>query len=81
MAALTGLADAVADLLAAARLPAGAQLIGPVPGDGDTERVLIRVPRPESAALAAALKAAAAVRSARKAADPVRIVLDPQEIL
>ena len=85
MAALTGTPDAVAELLATARLPDGAQPIGPVPtgndADGSTERMLVRVRRADSAALATALKDAAAVRSARKAADPVRIVLDPQRIL
>jgi hypothetical protein len=36
------------------------------------------VPRSSGAALATAVKAAAATRSARKAAEPVRTVLDPQ---
>ena len=49
---------AVAELLAAAELPDGAQLIGPVPvslphADGPVERVLVRVPRAEGAQLAA----------------------------
>jgi primosomal protein N' (replication factor Y) len=43
--------------------------------------VLIRVPRSDGAALARALKAAAAGRSARRSADPVRIQLDPQELI
>ena len=76
MAALSGSATAVTDLLAAAALPRTAQVIGPVP-DRDGERMLIRVPRSAGGALAAALKAAAAARSARKAAEPVRVVLDP----
>lgn len=78
MAALTGPAPAIAEMLAAAHLPRDADAIGPVPADRDTERVLVRVPRPDGNALAAALKAAAAVRSARKAPEPVKIVLDPQ---
>jgi primosomal protein N' (replication factor Y) len=45
------------------------------------ERLLIRVPRSSGAALAAALKAAAALRSARKAADSVKLVLDPARLL
>jgi primosomal protein N' (replication factor Y) len=77
MASLTGTATAVADLLAAAELPPNAQVIGPVPADKGAERILLRVPRPQGAALASALKTAAAARSARKAPDPVRIVLDP----
>jgi primosomal protein N' (replication factor Y) len=80
MAAITGVAGAVADLLAVAELPARAQVIGPVPADDGAERILVRVPRPEGAALAAALKTAAAGRSARKAPDPVKIVLDPRAL-
>jgi primosomal protein N' (replication factor Y) len=78
MAALTGSAAAVADLLAAADLPADAEVIGPVPAEKDAERILLRVPRSSGAALATAVKAAAATRSARKAAESVRTVLDPQ---
>ena len=81
MAALTGAPTAVAELLDAARLPEHAEVIGPVPIDADTERMLVRVPRAESAALAVALKDAAAVRSARKATDPVKLVLDPYELV
>jgi primosomal protein N' (replication factor Y) len=77
MASLTGTTEAVADLLAAARLPAGAELLGPVPAGPDQERMLVRVPRAGAAPLAAALHEAAAVRTARKAAEPVRIQVDP----
>lgn len=79
MAALSGTRDALADFLAATRLPEGSQLIGPVPDGPDGERVLVRAPRAQGAALAAALKAAASGRSARKAPDPVKLVLDPYE--
>jgi primosomal protein N' (replication factor Y) len=81
MATITGIGPAVADLMAAADLPSQAEVIGPVPAERDAERMLIRVPRRQGTALAAALKAAAASRSARKAPDPVRIVLDPHELL
>jgi primosomal protein N' (replication factor Y) len=92
MASLTGPGPAVADLLAAASLPADAEVIGPVPIPGrgrgtgasgmdaaDTamERVLVRTPRAAGAELAGALKAAAALRSARKEPQAVRIELDP----
>ncbi|MFC6023268.1 primosomal protein N' [Plantactinospora solaniradicis] len=80
MASLTGTAAAVADLLEAARLPAGAELLGPVPATEGQERMLVRVPRSRAAAMAAALHAAAAVRTARKAAQPVRIQIDPHDI-
>ncbi|MFG1675773.1 primosomal protein N' [Micromonospora sp. NPDC049282] len=77
MASVTGVADAVADLLAGARLPDDAEILGPVPADEGRERMLVRVPRARAAALADALHAAAAQRSARKAADPVRLQVDP----
>jgi primosomal protein N' (replication factor Y) len=94
MATVTGAPAAVAELLAAAALPADAQVLGPVPvnaprerrRDGDQagsgqERMLIRVGRGSGRALAAALHAAAGVRSARKAPDPVRIQLDPLDLM
>ncbi|MCZ7438357.1 primosomal protein N' [Micromonospora sp. WMMC241] len=77
MASVTGAADAVADLLAGARLPDDAEILGPVPADEGRERMLVRVPRARAAALADALHAAAGQRSARKAADPVRLQVDP----
>jgi primosomal protein N' (replication factor Y) len=131
MASVTGASAAVAELLAAARLPDGAELLGPVPvpggpprgwsggssggssgggssgggssgggssgggssgggssgggssgswGGESVERMLVRVPRSQASALAAALHAGAGVRSARKAPDPVRIQMDPQDL-
>ncbi|MFG3699306.1 primosomal protein N' [Micromonospora sp. NPDC047620] len=77
MASVTGPPAAVADLLAEARLPAEAELLGPVPADGERERMLVRVPRARAAALAGALHSAAGVRTARKAVDPVRLQVDP----
>ncbi|HET6877222.1 MAG TPA: primosomal protein N' [Jatrophihabitans sp.] len=81
MAALTGPPAALAELVGAAQLPDGAELIGPVPVDQQTERTLIRVPGQAGTDLARALKAAAAGRSARRTAEPVRIVLDPVDLL
>ena len=52
-----------------------------MPVDGETERLLVRVPRAAGAELARALKTAAAGRSARRAAEPVRIELDPVELV
>jgi primosomal protein N' (replication factor Y) len=81
MASLTGAPAAVRELLAATRLPDGAEILGPVPAaerDGDTqERALVRVARPAGPALARALKAAQGVRSARKAPETVRVQVDP----
>jgi primosomal protein N' (replication factor Y) len=87
MAALTGSAGAVADLLDSLELPAGAEVLGPVPAIGRVpgqpdaaetgERMLVRVPRQLGTELAAALKGAQAGRSARKALGAVRVELDP----
>ncbi|WP_344311525.1 primosomal protein N' [Fodinicola feengrottensis] len=85
MASLTGRADAVADFLQAFHLPEGGEVLGPVAvsdaEDEDTERALVRVRRGAGLALAAALHQAAGVRSARKAPDPVRIQVDPSELI
>jgi primosomal protein N' (replication factor Y) (superfamily II helicase) len=70
----------VAELLAAARLPDGAEVLGPVPADQEQERMLVRVARGRAAEMARALHEAAAVRSARKAALPVRIQVDPADL-
>ncbi len=80
MASVTGHADAVAELLAATRLPDGAELLGPVPATDDQERMLVRVSRARAPELARALHDAAAQRSARKATQPVRIQLDPADL-
>ncbi len=80
MAALDGAPAAVADLLETARLPATAQILGPVPAGDTGERMLVRVPRSDGRILAAALSEAQAVRSARKATDPVRVQLDPPDL-
>ncbi|BAL91425.1 putative primosomal protein [Actinoplanes missouriensis 431] len=80
MASVTGTAPAVADLLAHAKLPDGAEVLGPVPADGEQERMLLRVSRSRAGELARALHEAAAMRSARKAAQPVRIQVDPSDL-
>jgi primosomal protein N' (replication factor Y) len=77
MASVTGKAEAVAELLSAAKLPDGAELLGPVPADDEQERMLVRVNRGRAAEMAHALHEASGVRSARKAALPVRIEVDP----
>ncbi|GAB2818622.1 hypothetical protein GCM10022221_15670 [Actinocorallia aurea] len=81
MASLTGAPAAIRDLLDHARLPADAELLGPVPLAEGRERALLRVPRTGSTDLARALKEAQAIRSARRAPDPVRVELDPLELL
>jgi primosomal protein N' (replication factor Y) (superfamily II helicase) len=86
VAALTGSTAALAQFLAAAQLPADAEVLGPVavpsrtPGDDDAERLIVRVPRRRGRELAGSLHAAAGVRSAHKDAGPVRIQIDPLEL-
>jgi len=85
LAELTGQPSDVADLLDRAALPAGATVLGPVPVPSprrsaapDTRmRALVVVDRGSGAAMAAALHAASAVRSARKDGAPVTVRIDP----
>ena len=85
MASLTGTPEAVADLLSLAELPAGVEELGPVElpeEDGrPMERMLLRARRAAGPALARALHAAAGVRSVRRAPDPIRIQIDPLDLL
>jgi primosomal protein N' (replication factor Y) len=97
MASLTGTDAAVSDLIAAAGLPPQAEVLGPVPAAARTARngagqdpgppappqvrALIRVPRRNGAQLAASLHAAQSLRSARKDPEPVRVQLDPAELI
>ncbi|MGZ4649085.1 MAG: primosomal protein N' family DNA-binding protein [Kineosporiaceae bacterium] len=87
---LTGPPDAVDGLLAAAQLPPGAVVLGPVPiptarrtrqGDpGATDvRMLVRAPLAVRPELLAAVRAAVAVRSARRGA-AVRVTVDPRDL-
>jgi primosomal protein N' (replication factor Y) len=90
MAVVDGAPVAVAALIAAAVLPEDADVLGPVelppgvrrpPGaDVGAIRMLIRVRREEGLVLAAALRDATAVRSARRDNDAVRVQIDPLHI-
>jgi primosomal protein N' (replication factor Y) (superfamily II helicase) len=88
MAAITGSSAAIADFLGSAGLPARAEVLGPVPAEPNdpepspepAERALIRIPRADGLALARALHAAQAARSARKDGGALRIQLDPAEV-
>ena len=87
IASLAGSPEALAEFLAAARLPDDADLLGPVPEpprpgqDGERERYLVRVPRGEGLALATALAEVQGVRSAKKVPEHVRVQLDPLELV
>lgn len=92
MAAIDGTAGAVAALLDQARLPDGAELLGPVdlpagvrrpagtPAGAPVTRMLVRVPRAEGLALAAALRSGVGVLSARQNHEPARVQIDPLHI-
>jgi primosomal protein N' (replication factor Y) len=89
MASVTGTPEAVAGFVTAAVLPGRAQVLGPVPVEAAVghpaqeetqERALIRIGRQDGLALARALHAAQATRSARKDGGPVRVQLDPAEV-
>jgi primosomal protein N' (replication factor Y) len=79
MASVEGTPVAVAEFVHDLELPASGELLGPVPAKEGEERLLLRVPRRHGLDLAAALKAAQGVRSARKG-EPVRVELDPQTL-
>ena len=81
MAAVTGAAATVTKFLAETVLPAAAELIGTVPAGEDKVRALIRIPRREGLALAAALRDAQAARTARKDTGQVRIQVDPADLI
>ncbi len=89
MASVTGSAEALRKLLADVRLPAGAEVLGPVPVpvshdrpvEGEQNRLLVRVPRPGGAQLARALAEAQAARSARKDPERLRVQIDPLELI
>ncbi|OBF44186.1 primosome assembly protein PriA [Mycobacterium sp. 852002-50816_SCH5313054-b] len=92
MAAVDGGAEAVTALLDEARLPDGAELLGPVdlppgvrrppgtPAGVPVIRMLVRVRRAQGLALAAALRRGVGVLSARQNHEPVRVQIDPLHI-
>jgi primosomal protein N' (replication factor Y) (superfamily II helicase) len=88
MAAVSGPPDAVAALLAAAPLPATAELLGPLPIQDNRVgtvpaqvRYLVRVTRSQGGELALALRTGQAARSAAKEPGTVRVQLDPAALV
>jgi primosomal protein N' (replication factor Y) len=93
MAAVSGEPAAVASVING--LDSAFEILGPVPveqqapvqrarsahQDEDQVRALVRAPRAQGAALARALQAAQAGRSARKEGGGVRVQLDPAELI
>jgi primosomal protein N' (replication factor Y) (superfamily II helicase) len=92
IAAIDGAPAAVAALLDTSELPDGADVLGPVDlpvgarrpaggaAAGPVTRMLVRVPRNGGLALAAALRRASGVLSARHDQQPVRVQIDPLHI-
>jgi primosomal protein N' (replication factor Y) len=92
MAAIDGTAGAVKTLLDEARLPDGADLLGPVdlppgvrrpagtPADVPVLRMLVRARRGQGLVLAASLRRGVGVLSARQTHEPVRVQIDPLHI-
>ncbi|GAA3011446.1 primosomal protein N' [Streptosporangium longisporum] len=86
MATLTGSPGAVREMLGEITLPPEAQVLGPVPvpssrGDHVRERAMVRIAPDLGPALAAALKGAVGVRSARKAPEVVKVCIDPLDVI
>lgn len=91
LVAVDGPAAALAEVLGELRLPDEVELLGPVdlpPGEElpgqdsveDPERLLLRVPPRLLRGVAGELRALVVARSGRRAADPVRVRLDPVHI-
>ncbi|WP_232327544.1 primosomal protein N' [Herbidospora yilanensis] len=82
VATLTGSPAAIREMLGVTALPEGVEVLGPVPvGRAGEERAVLRAPKSKGAELARVLKGAAGVRSARKAAEVVRVDIDPLDLL
>jgi primosomal protein N' (replication factor Y) len=82
MAAVSGEAAAVASVISG--VDHAFEILGPVPLEQQGEdqvRALVRAPRAQGGALAKALQAAQAGRSARKEGGGVRVQLDPAELI
>jgi primosomal protein N' (replication factor Y) len=85
MAAVSGESAAVASVINS--MDSAFEILGPVPleqpvhQEEEPVRALVRAPRAQGAALAKALQAAQAGRSARKEGGGVRVQLDPAELI
>lgn len=78
-AAVTAAPATLRAFLRALRLPASAEVLGPVPLDAEELRVIVRAPLADGIALSTALHAAAAQRSAHRD-PPVRIQVDAVDL-
>lgn len=69
-----------ADLLGPVDLPAGVRRPAGTPAGAPVTRILVRVPRQQGLALAAALRRGVGVLSARQTHEPARVQIDPLHI-
>lgn len=69
-----------ADLLGPVDLPAGVRRPAGTPAGAPVTRMLVRVPRQQGLALAAALRRGISVLSARQSHEPARVQIDPLHI-
>jgi primosomal protein N' (replication factor Y) (superfamily II helicase) len=79
-ATVSGSALAVRQLVQAADLPPGAEVLGPVPV-GPAHRAVVRIPAEHGLELADALRAVLGARAARKDPEPVRVQIDPLDLV
>ena len=79
VATLTGARQALQSAVAEMRLGESVTVLGPLPLDTDTERLVLTAPLSDGPALAAEVAAMRARRSARKEAQPVTARLDPRD--
>jgi primosomal protein N' (replication factor Y) (superfamily II helicase) len=79
MAALSGDRRAVEAALQQATLEPDVERLGPLNGDGDSVRLLLRTPLAKAPELSTALTAVKALRSARKEAASVQVRVDPPD--
>jgi primosomal protein N' (replication factor Y) (superfamily II helicase) len=81
MASADGSPNALAEFLDQLALPESGEILGPVPISETVERALIRTPRVDGRALAAALATAQAARTAKKEPESIKVRLDPLELV
>jgi len=79
LAVISGPAEEIASAAEGLQLPAGGELLGPLPLDGETAQLVARVPPDQGAVFSRLLKQAQATRSARKLPH-LRLQIDPVEL-
>jgi primosomal protein N' (replication factor Y) len=79
LAVISGESAAVTEAAAELSLPPGAELLGPVPVDDETERLVVRVPRRFGPDLSRTLVEMQGVRAAKKL-ETVRVQVDPFDL-